>query len=129
MAMIRIYHRYELWECWRAGFFWNDSGLSKQELKDKCIQFFLNKKLVEKYMRMVITKWPYSCEHNLTNESMNRVAWLGQAAACLYCKCPSPITMEAWRNIPQASRDEADKIAENIIAEYEKTPIQLWIKL
>lgn len=127
--MNRIYHRYELWECWKNGFFWNESGLTKSELKDKCIEFFSNKKLVEKYMRLVVKLWPFSCENNLTNDSMNRVAWLGQAAACLYCKCPSPITMESWREVPAKSRDEANEIAEKIISDYEKTPIQLWIKL
>lgn len=78
---------------------------------------------------MAINKWPFSAEHNLTNESMNRVAWLGQAAACLYCKCPSQITMESWRDVPENYREKANKIAEKIISEYEKTPVQLWIKL
>lgn len=31
-------------------------------------------------LRQVICNWPISCEHFLTNEEMNRVAWLGQAS-------------------------------------------------
>jgi len=30
--------------------------------------------------RGVIKDWHYSCEHYLTNEKMNRIAWMGQAA-------------------------------------------------
>lgn len=30
----------------------------------------------------VTTQWKKSCEHYLSNESMNRIAWLGQAALC-----------------------------------------------
>jgi hypothetical protein len=127
--MQRIYHRYELHEDWRAGFYWNESGLNKQELKQKCKEFFCDKKMVSKYMEAVIKQWPYSSQHNLSNESMNRVAWLGQAAVCLWCKCPSPITMETWREVPIECRNEADRIAEEIIKKYESTPIQLCLKL
>lgn len=127
--MKRIYHRYELWEDWRHGFYWNESGLSKQELKQKVVEFFTDKKLVKKYMEMVVEKWPFSSQHNLTNDSMNRVAWLGQSAVCLYCKCPCQITMETWREVPDKNRNEADRIAEEIILKYELTPIQLCLKL
>lgn len=127
--MTRIYHRYEHWECWRAGFFWNESGKSKGELKGEVIAFFSDARLVKKYMKLVIDSWPFSTQHNLTNESMNRVAWLGQAAACIYCKCPSTITMESWRDIPEHHRNEADRIAESIINDYERKSIQLCLKL
>ena len=36
-----------------------------------------------KALQRVITEWPNSCEHYLTNERMNRVAWLGQASLCI----------------------------------------------
>lgn len=127
--MQRIYYRYELLEDWQSGFYWNESGLNRQQLKEKCNEFFCNKKLVRKYMEMTIKNWPYSCQHNLSNEAMNRVAWLGQSAVCLYCKCPSQITMETWREVPQECRDEADRIANEIIKKYETTPIQLCLKL
>lgn len=127
--MQRIYHRYELWEDWKNGFYWNDSGLNKQQLKEKAIEFFCSKKLVRKYMSLVIEKWPYSTQHNLSNEAMNRVAWLGQSACCFYCKCPSTITMEIWREVPEECRNEADRIALEIIKKYEQTPLQLCLKL
>lgn len=80
-------------------------------------------------MQIVVDTWIYSSQHNLSNESMNRVAWLGQAAACVYCKAPCSITMESWREVPENRRKQADKIALEIIEQYEKTPIQLCLKL
>ena len=36
--------------------------------------------LTRENMMRVISEWKYSCEHNLTNESLNRIAYIGQAA-------------------------------------------------
>ena len=37
----------------------------------------------------VTTQWKFSCEHYLSNEKMNRIAWLGQAALCAAKGIPS----------------------------------------
>ena len=37
----------------------------------------------------MINGWVKSCEHYLTNTSMNRIAWLGQASMCLDTGIPS----------------------------------------
>jgi hypothetical protein len=43
----------------------------------------------KKALRGVVTKWKHSCEHYLTNAAMNRIAWLGQAAACYALGIPA----------------------------------------
>lgn len=117
--MERIYHRYEYWECYKAGFFSNKSGLDKIELAKKVIELFENSKKTKEFMLKVISEWKYSCEHNLSNIALNRVAWLGQSACCLYSGIPYSITMENWRFVSEDKRIEACKIAEDIIKEYE----------
>ena len=52
---------------------------------------------------------------------MNRVAWLGQSACCLYAKIPYSVTMENWRNVSEEKRNKACEIAERLIKEYEET--------
>jgi hypothetical protein len=37
----------------------------------------------------VVTEWKHSCEHYLTNNAMNRIAWLGQAATCYALGIPA----------------------------------------
>jgi hypothetical protein len=42
----------------------------------------------ERALGRVISEWPRSCEHYLSNETMNRVAWLGQASMCIESRIP-----------------------------------------
>jgi len=120
MAFERIYHRFEHWECFKAGFFKNVSGDEKKILSKKVTELFINPKKTEIFMRKVISEWIYSSEHNLTNISMNRVAWLGQSACCIYANVPYRVTMETWRLVPKEKQEIACNIAERLIKEYEK---------
>lgn len=126
--MERIYHRYELWEDYPAGFYDNVSGKNKKELINKVIELFSSESKTREYMNRVINEWPYSCEHNLTNPAMNQIAYLGQGACCIYAGVPSSITMEAWYMVDKKFRDQADKIAEEIINEYKTKNHQLCLK-
>ena len=40
-------------------------------------------------MDRVLAEWPHSCEHFLSNESMNRIAWLGQSSMCIDTGVPA----------------------------------------
>jgi hypothetical protein len=99
MSIKRIYHHYEKWEDFKAGFYDNITGNNKEELILKVIELFNNPALTENYMRKVINEWTFSCEHNLSNISLNRIAYIGQAACCLYASVPCTITMNAWNKI------------------------------
>lgn len=39
-------------------------------------------------LQRVVTEWPISCEQFLLNDSINRIAWLGQAAMCIATGVP-----------------------------------------
>lgn len=117
--MDRIYHRYEKWECHKHGFFNNSAGEDKKSKIKKVIELFENPELTREYMKKVLEEWKYSSEHNLTNDSLNKIAWLGQAACCLYDSIPSTITMEAWHKVKKEFRDIADSIAKELIIKYE----------
>jgi len=117
--MERIYHRYEYWECYKNGFFKNISGAEKNILSEKVLELFNNSEKTEMYMRRVINEWVYSCEHNLTNLGLNRVAWLGQSACCIYAKIPYSITMQNWRFVDEDKKAIACQIAEKLIKGYE----------
>ena len=80
-------------------------------------------------MKKVIEEWVFSCEHNLSNNSLNRVAWLGQSACCLYAGIPYRITMENWRFVDEKKQIKACEIAEKIIANYESKNKQLCLNI
>lgn len=115
----RTYHHYDKWEDYKHGFYDNISGRNKKELMNRVVELFSDSELTKVFMSRVIKEWKYSCEHNLSNLSMNRIAYLGQAACCLYGGVPHSITMEAWSLVDKNFRDEADIIANKLIQEWE----------
>jgi len=113
--MKRIYHPWELWEDHKCGFYDNCSGEIKKTMIKHVIEMFNSWELTILNMNKVVKEWPNSCEHNLTNESMNKIAYIGQAACCLYAKVPSSITMEAWSLLDKKIQERANKIAESVL--------------
>ena len=120
MNIERIYHSWEKWEDYKAGFYDNISGSNKKEMIDKVVEMFSSKDLTEKYMDKVIHNWFYSCEQNLTNNGMNKIAYIGQAACCLYFGIPATVTMEAWSKVDEAHQMEANEIAIKKLNEWER---------
>lgn len=80
----RIFHTYDTWECAAAGFYETKppKGMSAEACKKAYRDFLTDLPRFEKALEGVTKEWKHSCEHYLTNAAMNRIAWLGQAAAC-----------------------------------------------
>lgn len=90
--MKRIFHTWDEWECYPAGFYENRPA-NKNLTDDDCRQIYRDLLAdiprFREALSRVITEWPNSCEHYLTNERMNRIAWLGQASLCIAEGIPS----------------------------------------
>lgn len=88
--MKRIYHTWEKWECYPAGFYETTppKGMTSMQATQAYAEFLRDLPRFERGLGRVITEWPNSCEHYLSNETMNRVAWLGQAAMCIESRIP-----------------------------------------
>ena len=87
----RIFHEWSDWECFPAGFY-NDkpvNGLTVEECEESYREFLSNIPRFNKAMGRVLKEWPISCEHYLSNDKMNRIAWLGQASMCIETGIPS----------------------------------------
>lgn len=118
--MKQIYHNYLLWEDYKAGMY---SSYEKEEYERLFnLAFTFTRDHIEygKAMREVIKKWKYSCEHNLSNENINRKAWLGHAACALKHSLPENIVREAWGKLSVWQQMMANKEAEDTIKEWEK---------
>jgi len=88
----RIYHTYEKWECYPAGFYENkpkDKTLTAEQCESMYANFLRDIPAFNAAMDRVLAEWPTSSEHYLSNEKMNRIAWLGQAAMCIAHGVPS----------------------------------------
>lgn len=86
----RVFHTFDKWECHKAGFY-NSSkpGMTKEQCEREYCRFLKNDEEFREALANVITTWEKSCEHYLTNNSMNRIAWLGQASLCYAKGIPS----------------------------------------
>ncbi len=110
-SKIRIFHTFDKWECFKAGFYKNDhTELSHKECEKEFVRILSDNDLFENILKKIIVEWKYSCEHYLTNESMNRIAWLGQAAVCYHSGIPSRYS-GAWSKIPESQQEKANSIA------------------
>lgn len=89
--MTRIYHTWDKWECYRAGFYANNppNYIKAKEANERYCAFLRDSTVFAAALKRVITEWRYSCEHYLSNEHMNRIAWLGQAAMCIETGIPA----------------------------------------
>lgn len=107
----RIFHTYDKWECYKAGFYKSKKdGWTKEQCEEEFKRILSDEYLFKTILEKVIKEWKYSCEHYLTNKSMNRIAWLGQAAVCYESGVPS-IYSGAWFDLSKEKQDTANKIA------------------
>lgn len=86
----RILHTWDKWECYRAGFYEErPEGMTQDEGEARYQEFLADLKQFEGALQAITDTWKYSCEHYLTNDRMNRIAWLGQASVAYALKIPS----------------------------------------
>lgn len=107
----RIFHTYENWECHKAGFYNSTKeGWSKAQCEQAYRDFLSNPKIFGKTLGKIIVEWKHSCEHYLTNSAMNRIAWLGQAAACYALGIPASFR-SGFSLLTETEQEAANKVA------------------
>lgn len=84
MTLERVYHTWDRWECYPAGLYemTPPEGMTSDQAYTAYADFLRSEPRFRDGLAKVLREWPNSCEHYLSNENMNRIAWLGQASAC-----------------------------------------------
>jgi ParB-like chromosome segregation protein Spo0J len=87
----RILHTWDKWECYRHGFYAErpPAGMSQEDGERSYRDFLSDLVRFEQSLQVVTREWKFSPEHYLTNERMNRIAWLGQASVAQALGIPS----------------------------------------
>lgn len=107
----RIFHTFDKWEAVDAGFFAPGiKGRDKEECEQEYGAFLADPNAFAEGIQLVFKTWINSCEHNLTNSSMNRIAWIGQAAACAARGLPSTYRA-GFSKLPKDVQDQANALA------------------
>jgi hypothetical protein len=119
--MNRIYHTWDKWECYPAGFYNGQApkNLSAQQCLEMYRDFLSDIPRFNACMIRVVTEWKNSCEHYLSNECMNRIAWLGQAAMCIETGIPAQFR-GGYNLLTEEQKKLADEAALSVL--------NLWMK-
>ena len=112
--MKRIFHPYDTWEDYKAGFYGGQDYPTKNTVR-LCAEVLADLYTFEKALKMITTEWKHSCEHNLSNENMNRIAYLGQAACALLLKVPNNVSMGAYSTLTIEQQQAADALAQKYL--------------
>ena len=118
--MKRIFHTWDEWECYPAGFYNNHpqtGQMDDDEARDAYAAFLADSDAFRAALKRVLAEWPNSCEHYLSNERMNRIAWLGQAAACIAIGLPSRFK-GGFNRLTEEQQEEANSVALEALNEW-----------
>lgn len=108
--MNRIFHPWDLWEDHKHNFYGGEP-YDTDKADEKCVQLLTDSQAFEKALREITTTWTHSCEHNLTNASLNHIAYLGQAACALRFRVPHTKTMGYFNLLTDEQKILADDVA------------------
>lgn len=115
--LTRVYRPVSEWEELRANM-WGEVSDHKAAL-DRAVSFTGNHLLYGSYMLRVVEEWPVSCENALTDQHLNKRAWIGHAAVALALGIPEDITRKAWGLLTHEQRILANKAAARAIRHWE----------
>lgn len=89
-------------------------GMTDNDCEETYKELLVDIPEFKRIMYLVLRDWPNSCEHNLTNERMNRIAWMGQAALCYKYGIPSRYR-GGYHLLTDKQKYNADKAALEVI--------------
>lgn len=113
--MSRIFHPWDKWEDYRHNFYGGVSDYQKDNTLQLYASLLIDLTRFEAALQTIITEWKYSCEHNLSNEAMNRVAYLGQASCALVYKVPHNVCMGGYNLLTDEQKAAADAMAQKYL--------------
>ena len=118
--MKQLFHNYIHWEDFKNGMWKRVTAIEENSMLLTAIEFTGDAERYGKAMLRVVNEWPITCEHNLTDSSLNRRAFIGHCAVCLELGIPEYITRLAWHELSQKQQDDANLKADYAIQIFEK---------
>ena len=114
----QVYIPYWEWEDYINGMWRKVPKEQELEMLIKAIKFTGNHIKYGGAMLEVSKKWPKTMLNSLTNQSINRRAFIGHCAVQYKIGIPEYITRMAWKQLTDKQRFLADDIAEKTIKHY-----------
>lgn len=108
----RVFHTFDKWECFKAGFYAErcPGDMTQEQGEEMYREFLSDLDRFETALNQVVREWKFSCEHYLTNDRMNRIAWLGQASVAQALGVPS-LCRGGYHRLTEEQKYAADMMA------------------
>jgi len=115
--MKRIFKKYTEWEDYKNGMY----EMCKKEdegLICKSVSLLTDDNLFLEICKKVVKEWGITTSVHLTNNTINKKAWIGQASCSYLYNVPELVTRAAWGKLTKEQQDKANRIAETVINSY-----------
>jgi len=115
----QIWIPWDQWECVKAGMQDSACCVSSDfdQFKRLYADFLADSNRFRKAAVDMTKAWPLSCVNFLTNESINRIAWIGQASACFEIGLSSAYRSGFWL-LSESQQREANAVAALVLREW-----------
>lgn len=118
--MLQVFAPYWEWEDFNNGMYEDICAKSLPLLLEQAVEILSSPELFDALLSEMLKSWKVSSAVNLSNRGMNRRAWLGRAACCFALRIPEDVTRQAWKQLTDRQRNEANLIATKHIIKYEQ---------
>lgn len=113
---MRLYHHYETWEDWLHGMYRPRLDPGRVAAAGAVLADSARFRQVASEIPRL---WRFAAEHNLTDTSQNRQAWLGHASCCYAVEATRRETCAAWNRIlTDPQRAAANRVADSVIRRF-----------
>lgn len=115
--MQQKYYHYTMWEDFQNRMY-DEIKEGREERVQLACKLLSNETLLYEQMTRVTKEWKYATEQNMTNNSINHQAFLGQTACSIWKGIKEDETREAWGRITSIQRYKANKVADRVYKEW-----------
>lgn len=114
-----VRYTYDQWETFIDGMYkTKEDILNYQILFESASVLLKNNDLFLNQGLLMIEAYQKACDTFLTNKSINKIAFIGQATACFYKKIPEIVTKDCFKSLSLYDQYKADDTAKKILAKY-----------
>lgn len=115
----------EDWETVKAGLYAESSpnDLDAERSRQAYAEFLSDDVRFRKALQKVLKRWPVACRQFLSNESINRIAWLGQAAMCVETGVPCKYRA-GFALLTDEQQARANATAEEAFRQWQESQVQ-----
>lgn len=122
--MARAYFHYEQLEEFHRGMWRIVRGEERKRNAEAAADLMRHPAEFKAAMMRAANEWPNSCQHNLTADAVNRIAWFGHAGCCIGCGSPEENTRIGWHMLTPPEQAAANRAAQEVIDYWESVHLQ-----